>query len=88
MAALKAGDAPTPQVPAGERSEGGFTVRGVGTSDRVYRCPGCDQEVVGVPHVVAWPEGQPDARRHWHTPCWTARGRRGPAVERGRSPRH
>jgi hypothetical protein len=31
-----------------------------------------------VPHVVAWPEGDPDARRHWHTPCWAARSRRRP----------
>ena len=89
MAALKAGDAPVLQAPTGERVEGGFTVRSVGVSDRVYRCPGCEQEVVTVPHVVAWPVGDPDGRRHWHTPCWTARGRRGPTVERGRgAPRH
>jgi hypothetical protein len=25
---------------------------------------------------VAWPVGDPDARRHWHTPCWAARSRR------------
>lgn len=45
---------------------------------KAYRCPGCDHEVgVGVPHVVAWPAdaGAPD-RRHWHTACWAARGRR------------
>jgi hypothetical protein len=32
--------------------------------------------------VVAWPAeqlgafGGPGDRRHWHTPCWSARGRR------------
>lgn len=41
---------------------------------KVYRCPGCQQEFSGaVPHVVVWPTDGllgPDARRHWHTPCW------------------
>ena len=44
---------------------------------KTYRCPGCDHEIVpGIAHVVAWPEGAADLRRHWHTPCWRARGRR------------
>ncbi|HEY5249117.1 MAG TPA: hypothetical protein VIJ15_11795 [Dermatophilaceae bacterium] len=56
-------------------------VSGAGSA-KSYRCPGCQQEVAsGVPHVVAWPAdgmgGLPD-RRHWHTPCWAARGRRTP----------
>ena len=84
LAALKAGEGPVLQPPTGERVEGGYTVRSVGVSERVYLCPGCSQDVVAVPHVVAWPEGQTDSRRHWHTPCWTSRGRRGPTVERGR----
>jgi hypothetical protein len=53
-----------------------------------YRCPGCDQEIPGaVPHVVAWPEYDAAAehRRHWHTPCWSARDRRAPNVERSRN---
>ncbi len=87
LAALKAGDGPELRVPAGERVEGGFTVRSVGVSDRSYVCPGCAQQVVAVAHVVAWPVGDPDSRRHWHTPCWTARGRRGPTAPRGRAPR-
>ena len=56
---------------------------------KTYRCPGCDHEILpGIPHVVAWPLEGPvhlghaptDApgRRHWHTPCWTARTRRTP----------
>jgi hypothetical protein len=50
---------------------------------RSYRCPGCDHEVaVGTPHVVAWPEGAVDERRHWHSPCWRARERRAPTRRR------
>lgn len=51
-------------------------------AQKVYRCPGCEQEIrAGVPHVVAWPkedfgQGGVHDRRHWHTPCWGARGRR------------
>ena len=90
LAALRRDDdAAPPRLPPGERSEGGFTVRSVGISDRVYLCPGCAQDVVSVPHVVAWPHDDPDGRRHWHTPCWEARGRRAPTVERGRgTPRY
>ena len=69
-------------------------------STRAYRCPGCDQEIrPATPHVVAWPasfreddgiEGEADEvglseRRHWHTACWRARGRRGPKTQRGRN---
>ncbi|HMD11716.1 MAG TPA: hypothetical protein VKG90_05235 [Marmoricola sp.] len=73
-------------------------------STRAYRCPGCDQEIQpATPHVVAWPasfreDGSDDGtqdeaelaqRRHWHTACWRARGRRGPKVQRSRNaPRH
>lgn len=88
-AALRAADGPVLRAPAGERTESGCTVRNVGAGDRVYRCPGCAQEVARVSHVVAWPTGDPDSRRHWHTACWQARGRRGPTVERGRgAPRY
>ena len=77
--------------PAGERVEDGFVVRSVaGTPGRTYRCPGCDQEIrPGTPHVVTWPayprdsdlepwdtDSAADLRRHWHTTCWRARGRR------------
>jgi hypothetical protein len=57
-------------------------------ADRPYRCPGCDQEVAPrQPHVVVWPAHHADAddRRHWHTPCWRARDRRAPNVQRGRN---
>jgi hypothetical protein len=46
---------------------------------KVYRCPGCDQEIQpGVAHIVVWPEqgnGAED-RRHWHNSCWQRRPRR------------
>lgn len=50
---------------------------------KVYRCPGCDHEIpAGTPHVVVWRADFGEAgmadRRHWHTPCWTARGTRSP----------
>ncbi len=87
---LRRGDDDDPRVPAGERVEDGHVVRSVaGTGGGPYRCPGCDQVLAGgVPHVVAWPEGRPDDRRHWHTPCWTARGRRGVKVHRSKNAPH
>jgi hypothetical protein len=76
-------------------TDGEWSVRTVpaGAAVKSYRCPGCDQEIgPGVAHVVAWPsDGRGDLgdRRHWHTACWQARGRRGPNVVRGRgSPRY
>ena len=60
---------------------------------KTYRCPGCVQEIrPGVAHLVVWPadeRGDPADRRHWHSACWAARDRRGPAIQRSRStPRH
>jgi hypothetical protein len=56
------------------------------SSAKPYRCPGCDQVIPqATPHVVAWPADDPDGlehRRHWHTPCWTARLNRGPRTMR------
>ena len=53
-------------------------------ASKTYRCPGCDHEIPpGTPHLVAWPSvpeygsgGGVGERRHWHTACWNARGRR------------
>ncbi len=78
LSALRKDDQPLLRTPAGERTEGDFTVRSVGVSDRVFLCPGCHQDVVAVAHVVAWPYGDPEQRRHWHSPCWAARDRRRP----------
>jgi hypothetical protein len=51
-----------------------------------YRCPGCDQLIPpATPHVVAYPAEDPkglEHRRHWHTPCWSARDRRSPRAGR------
>ncbi|MCC2310088.1 hypothetical protein [Cellulomonas chengniuliangii] len=67
-------------------ADGEWTVQDVRGSDRPYRCPGCDQLVApGTTHVVAWaadgmfgPAAALDDRRHWHSACWAARGRRRP----------
>lgn len=41
---------------------------------KAYRCPWCQQEIPpGTPHLVVWPDGRPEDRRHWHTPCWRRR---------------
>ena len=62
---------------------------------KVFRCPGCDQEIVpGTPHIVAWPADGArmaggigvEERRHWHTTCWQNRLRRGPGVRRRGNP--
>ena len=85
---LRAGEGSPPQVPAGERVEDGHVVRSVAGSGagKGYRCPGCDQLMPGgQPHVVAWPQGHPDDRRHWHTVCWAARHRRGVKVHRSKN---
>jgi hypothetical protein len=43
-----------------------------------YLCPTCVQTIpVGTGHVVAWPEGIVDERRHWHRHCWRLAVRRG-----------
>ena len=75
-----------------EASDGDWVVRRItgATSDKVYRCPGCDQEIrPATPHVVTWPAYARDSdlepwdttsaadwRRHWHATCWRARDRR------------
>jgi hypothetical protein len=67
------------------------TVTGAAAA-KTYRCPGCDQEIrPGTPHLVVWPEAESglDNRRHWHTACWNARGRRPPRTVRSRgAPRY
>ena len=68
--------------------DGEWVVRTVSGSGavKVYRCPGCDQEIVaGLPHIVAWRVGEEDSRRHWHRPCWLARSRRRTRVARSRN---
>jgi hypothetical protein len=66
-----------------EWPDGDWLVRRVpgGAAAKVYRCPGCDQEIpVGTAHVVVWPDDSRglEARRHWHATCWQRRPRRPP----------
>jgi hypothetical protein len=78
--------------PVEEATDGDWVVRQItgAATDKTYRCPVCDQEIrPGTPHVVTWPayardsdldrwdtDSAMDWRRHWHTACWRARGRR------------
>jgi len=83
----------TDAIPTLEQHDGDdWVVRPVaaGRAAKPYRCPGCDQEIApATPHVVVWPVGREDERRHWHRPCWAARGRRGVKVHRSKNaPRH
>jgi hypothetical protein len=46
---------------------------------KTYVCPGCGHDITpGTGHLVAVPSEAPDLRRHWHRPCWSARGHRRP----------
>ena len=46
---------------------------------KIYLCPGCQQDIApGTGHLVIVPQGEPDLRRHWHTPCWMSRSTRRP----------
>jgi hypothetical protein len=50
-------------------------------TDRAYVCPSCGAAIPpGLGHVVAWPDGSVDLRRHWHVHCWRIAARRGRAV--------
>jgi hypothetical protein len=89
LEALRKGDDDAPLRPgAGQRVEDGFVVRSLSgaSSGRSYRCPGCDHELAaGTAHVVVWPEGREDDRRHWHGTCWSARDRRGVKMHRSKN---
>jgi hypothetical protein len=42
-----------------------------------YVCPECGNTVPeGEAHVVVWPTGDSDLRRHWHKHCWRFEVRR------------
>jgi len=88
QALRKDGDDGPLRPPGGQSLQDDYVVRSSSGSatGRSYRCPGCDQELPGgTPHVVVWPQGQQDDRRHWHTACWHARTRRGVKVQRARN---
>lgn len=57
----------------------GYEVRRIdpGRAVKEYICPACGNEVpTGEGHVVVWPEGDSDLRRHWHRHCWRIEVRR------------
>jgi hypothetical protein len=64
--------------------DGDWSVRVVRSADKAYACPGCRQRVEpGTEHVVVWRnddwfghDAAIEDRRHWHSSCWAARGRR------------
>jgi hypothetical protein len=40
-------------------------------AEKDYICPDCGNTIPeGEKHVVVFPTGDPDLRRHWHTYCW------------------
>jgi hypothetical protein len=42
-----------------------------------YICPECGNTITaGEGHVVVWPVGDADLRRHWHRHCWRLEVRR------------
>ncbi|MDP8978345.1 MAG: hypothetical protein M3N17_07185 [Actinomycetota bacterium] len=56
-----------------ELSLAGYEVRRVdpGRAHKDYACPACGNVVPsGEGHVVVWPRGDSDLRRHWHRHCW------------------
>lgn len=57
----------------------GYEVRRVDGSQAAkdYLCPDCGNNVpAGEGHVVVWPDGEGDLRRHWHLHCWRLEVRR------------
>lgn len=61
-----------------ERFGEDWTVQKIKSSDKIYKCPGCNHDIpAGVSHIVAWAndslfgrEAALSARRHWHVRCW------------------
>ena len=71
-----------------EHEDGIYVVRRItgSTSNKPYRCPGCDQEIpTATPHTVAWLEEDIDSRRHWHSICWNKRKDRKPRILKSKS---
>ena len=63
--------------PASGRLEG-YDVRRTANHDKRYRCPYCEGWIEErVPHIVAFPSGRPEARRHYHSACWSRQANAG-----------
>ncbi|MCA1839273.1 MAG: hypothetical protein ABR507_03560 [Actinomycetota bacterium] len=57
--------------PSSSQVDGSVVQRSV-KGDRLYRCPYCQASIApGTSHIVAYPVGRLDDRRHYHTGCWT-----------------
>ena len=57
----------------------GYEVRYIDAANaaKEYTCPDCGDIVSeGEAHVVVWPVGDSDLRRHWHRHCWRMEVRR------------
>ncbi len=40
-------------------------------AEKDYVCPDCGNTIpAGEGHVVVFPDGDPELRRHWHRHCW------------------
>jgi hypothetical protein len=62
-----------------ELSLDGYEVRRIDglRAGKEYVCPACGNAVpTGEGHVVVWPIGDSDLRRHWHRHCWRFEVRR------------
>ncbi|HEX2052524.1 MAG TPA: ATP/GTP-binding protein [Actinomycetota bacterium] len=56
----------------------GYEVRRTANQPKRYRCPYCEGWVEeGSPHLVAFPSGRPEERRHYHTACWSRQANTG-----------
>lgn len=63
----------------GELALDGYEVRHIDGVNAVkeYTCPDCGNAIAeGEEHVVVWPAGDSDLRRHWHRHCWRLEVRR------------
>ncbi|CAN5823311.1 hypothetical protein BH23ACT10_BH23ACT10_01450 [soil metagenome] len=57
----------------------GYEVRQIDGANaaKEYTCPDCGNAVAeGEAHVVVWPVGDNELRRHWHRHCWRMEVRR------------
>lgn len=74
------GDLLAPSGDAADELElDGYEVKRVdaGRAVKDYVCPECGNTVpAGEGHVVVWPTGDEDLRRHWHRHCWRLEVRR------------
>lgn len=64
-------------APEWAATEGVKVQASTGERGKVYRCPGCQQEIrPRLPHLVVMEFEELETRRHWHTPCWQRELRR------------